>query len=99
MVEATSEALLLEAVETAADSASPFTGPGNLPGKGAPGDKKPQRLPSYAEAPAWQGWRMSQNSLVRAALNNRWLEEQGVPNMRTIWIALHYPEQRSVQGV
>jgi len=44
-------------------------------------------------------WRMSQNSLVRAALNNRWLEEQGVPNMRTIWIALHYPEQRSVQGV
>ena len=27
-------------------------------------------------------WRMSQNELVRIALNNRWLEEQGVPDMR-----------------
>ena len=35
-------------------------------------------------------WRMSQNSIVRAALNNRWLEEQGVPDMRAIWIALYY---------
>ncbi|MBK1856402.1 hypothetical protein JO972_15635 [Verrucomicrobiaceae bacterium 5K15] len=44
-------------------------------------------------------WRMSNNSLVRLALNNCWLEEQGVPNMRGIWISLHYPEQRSVQEV
>ena len=35
-------------------------------------------------------WRMSQNELVRIALNNRWLEEQGVPDMRTIWIVLHF---------
>lgn len=35
-------------------------------------------------------WRMSQNEIVRYALNNRWLEEQGVPNMRAIWIVLHY---------
>ena len=35
-------------------------------------------------------WRMSQNSMVRVALNNRWLEEQGVPDMRAIWIVLHY---------
>jgi hypothetical protein len=33
---------------------------------------------------------MSQNKIVRAALNNRWLEEQGVPDMRAIWIVLHY---------
>lgn len=26
-------------------------------------------------------WRMSQNEIVRFALNNRWLEEQGVPDM------------------
>ena len=26
-------------------------------------------------------WRMSQNELVRVALNNHWLEEQGVPDM------------------
>ena len=26
-------------------------------------------------------WRMSQNELVRIALNNRWLKEQGVPDM------------------
>jgi RNA-directed DNA polymerase len=40
-------------------------------------------------------WRMSQMSLVRNALNNRWLEEQGVPDVRAIWIKLHYgPEAR-----
>lgn len=35
-------------------------------------------------------WRMSRNSIVHAALSNRWLEDQGVPNMRAIWIKLHY---------
>ena len=35
-------------------------------------------------------WRMSQNEIVRHALNNRWLEEQGVPDMEAIWIVLHY---------
>jgi len=40
-------------------------------------------------------WRMSQNELVRFALNNRWLEEQGVPDMRAIWMVLHYgPDAR-----
>jgi RNA-directed DNA polymerase len=38
-------------------------------------------------------WRMSQNEIVRHALNNRWLEEQGVPDMEAIWTVLHYPEQ------
>jgi hypothetical protein len=32
---------------------------------------------------------MSRVSLVRIALNNRWLEEQGVPDMRAVWIKLH----------
>jgi RNA-directed DNA polymerase len=35
-------------------------------------------------------WRMSSNSLIQRALNNRWLHEQGVPDMRTLWITLHY---------
>ena len=35
-------------------------------------------------------WRMSGNSLVQRALNNRWLKEQGVPELRSIWIGLHY---------
>ena len=35
-------------------------------------------------------WRMSSNSIVQRALTNRWLQEQGVPNMRTSWIVLHY---------
>ncbi|MFC7338196.1 hypothetical protein ACFQY0_13460 [Haloferula chungangensis] len=50
-------------------------------------------------------WRMSQMSLVRHALNNRWLEEpavaeamaarQGVPDMEAVWIKLHYgPDAR-----
>ena len=42
------------------------------------------------------GWRMSQMSLVRNALNNRWLEEQGVPDVRAIWIKLHYGPQARV---
>ena len=33
---------------------------------------------------------MSQNSLVRFALNNAYLKEQGVPELREIWIRLHY---------
>jgi len=35
-------------------------------------------------------WRMSRNSIVHHALSNRWLEQQGVPDMRAIWIKLHY---------
>lgn len=35
-------------------------------------------------------WRMSGNSIVQRALHNRWLHEQGVPDMRTLWITLHY---------
>jgi RNA-directed DNA polymerase len=29
-------------------------------------------------------WRMSQNEIVRHALNNRWLDEQGVPDMNAL---------------
>ena len=40
-------------------------------------------------------WRMSRNSIVHHALNNRWLGNQGVPDMRAIWIKLHYgPDAR-----
>jgi len=35
-------------------------------------------------------WQMSTNSIVQRALNNRWLHEQGVPDMRKSWIILHY---------
>jgi RNA-directed DNA polymerase len=35
-------------------------------------------------------WRMSANSIIQRALTNRWLQEQGVPDMRTLWIVLHY---------
>ncbi len=35
-------------------------------------------------------WRMSSNRIVQQALSNRWLEEQGVPNIRALWIKLHY---------
>jgi RNA-directed DNA polymerase len=41
-------------------------------------------------------WRMSQNELVRNALNNRWLEVQGVPDMRAIWIVLYYGQKARV---
>ncbi|MEM8954853.1 MAG: group II intron maturase-specific domain-containing protein [Verrucomicrobiota bacterium] len=35
-------------------------------------------------------WRMSRNTIVQQALTKRWLEHQGVPDMRRTWIALHY---------
>ena len=35
-------------------------------------------------------WRMSANSIVQRALTNHWLHQQGVPNMRTLWITRHY---------
>ena len=33
-------------------------------------------------------WQMSTNRILQQALTNRWLEAQGVPNMRTSWIKL-----------
>jgi RNA-directed DNA polymerase len=36
-------------------------------------------------------WRMAGNSIVQRALTKQWLWDQGVPNMRQQWIALHYP--------
>jgi RNA-directed DNA polymerase len=35
-------------------------------------------------------WRMSHNSIVQQALSNQRLKEQGVPELRSIWIKLHY---------
>ena len=51
----------------------------------------------HAGTACGQPWRccapgdwMSQNELVRIARNNQWLEEQGVPDMRAVWMVLHY---------
>jgi len=41
-------------------------------------------------------WRMSGDSIVQRALTNRWLQEQGVPDMKQQWIAIHYPDQGTV---
>ncbi|MEM0966895.1 MAG: group II intron reverse transcriptase/maturase [Verrucomicrobiota bacterium] len=38
-------------------------------------------------------WRMSQNSIVRIALNNAYLHQQGVPSMRDLWITFKYRDQ------
>jgi RNA-directed DNA polymerase len=35
-------------------------------------------------------WWMSGNGIVQRALNNAWLREQGVPDLKAQWIALHY---------
>lgn len=37
-------------------------------------------------------WRISMSSIVCKALTDRWLKEQGVPEMRDIWIKLHHGE-------
>ena len=43
-------------------------------------------------------WRMSNNSLVLIALNNRVLKEQGVPELRSIWLKLHHREATKVKA-
>ena len=42
--------------------------------------------------------RMSQISLVRFALKNAYLKEQGVPELRDIWIRLHYGDEPKSKG-
>ena len=44
------------------------------------------------------GRRMSQQGLVRIALNNAYLKEQGLPELREIWIRLHYGDQPKSKG-
>jgi RNA-directed DNA polymerase len=39
-------------------------------------------------------WRMSQNSIVRMALNNETLAEAGVPCLRDTWIKQHHGDRR-----
>ena len=41
---------------------------------------------------------MSQQSLVRFAINNAYLKEQGVPELRDIWIRLHYGHEPKSKG-
>jgi len=41
-------------------------------------------------------WRMSRNTIVHGALSNHWPEEQGVPDIRTTWIKLHYGSKARV---
>ena len=41
-------------------------------------------------------WRMSQNSLVRLALNNAYLQKQGIPSMRDLWVRFKYGEKADV---
>ena len=37
-------------------------------------------------------WRMSHMSLVRWAMNNDWLEEQGLPSLEKQWCSIRYPD-------
>ncbi len=41
-------------------------------------------------------WRMSQNSLVRLALNNTYLAKQGVPSVRELWVRFKYRDRAKV---
>jgi RNA-directed DNA polymerase len=40
-------------------------------------------------------WWMSGNGIVQRALNNAWLREQGVPDLKQQWIELHYGRRNS----
>jgi len=70
------EVVLLEDVETTTDSTTPPDRHGYITRGGQDGVTQP--------------WRMSGNALVQRALSKDWLLLQGVPNMRSRWIAIHY---------
>ena len=38
---------------------------------------------------------MSGNGIVQRALDNAWLKEQGVPDLKSRWIELHYGGKRN----
>jgi RNA-directed DNA polymerase len=38
-------------------------------------------------------WRLSSNSIVQIALNNQWLQKQGLTSLAQLWIAYKYPKQ------
>jgi RNA-directed DNA polymerase len=44
-------------------------------------------------------WRMSSNALVQRAMGNDWLLLQGIPEMRSRWIAIHYGQDASAPAV
>ena len=41
-------------------------------------------------------WRMSQNRLVRWALNDQYLKELGVPSMRDMWVVFKYGDKAKI---
>ena len=85
MDQAEGEVVLLEAVETATHARRHLLALGVFPSK------------VHMATRSRKGyWRMSQTEIVRFALNNRWLEEQGVPDMEAIWIVLHYGQDARV---
>jgi len=54
---------------------------------------RPERMKDHMASRSRKGyWRMSRNSIVQQALSNHRLKEQGVPELRSIWIKLHYGE-------
>lgn len=44
-------------------------------------------------------WRLSQNELVRWAMNNQWLAERGLSNLEKQWCSIRYPEGPNGQQV
>ena len=40
-------------------------------------------------------WRMAGNSLVQLALNDAFLNQQGVPSLRDLWVSFKYKDQAS----
>ena len=45
-------------------------------------------------------WRMSHNSLVKRAMSNEWLRQQGVPSLEELWVSIRHPDgpKKSRQG-
>jgi len=37
-------------------------------------------------------WRMSHTSIVKRAMSNEWLEQQGVPSLEKQWVSIRYPD-------
>jgi len=80
MAATTGAVVLLETVALAAHAAAEPHRAGHWSGGGEEGQS----------LSALQYWWMSGNGIVQRALNNAWLQEQGVPDLKSRWIEMHY---------
>jgi hypothetical protein len=78
-------------VGKAPDAASALARAGNRTRRSEDGESQQERPLADLSRPSRRRRRMSQNELVRRAMNNDWLAQQGLPSMEQQWVSIRDP--------